>query len=132
VENPQDRPLAELLAELGLYATKQGDFARAQVLLDGLQELRPAEPHVDILRGLLAFGREDFAASEKAYREALGKDGESDLGRAFLAEALIPQKRFREAEQLLGQVMSSERDPSAVAFARSLHEALRQGVFTRS
>lgn len=127
-----DRPLAELLAELGLYAMKHGQFARAQSLLDGLQELRPGDGGVDVLRGLLAFAREDFPAAEKAYREALGKNDGSDLAKAFLAESLIPQKRFREAEQLLGQVLTGEQDPSAVAFARSLHEGLRQGVFARA
>lgn len=132
MSNPADRPLAELLAELGLYAIKVGDFSRAETLLAGLQELRPSDPGVDVLRGLLAFGRREIPAAEKAYREALAKDANHNLAKAFLAESLIPQKRFREAEQLLGQLLTSTEDDAAIGFARSLHEGMRQGVFTRA
>lgn len=132
MSNQEDRPLAELFAELGLFAIKRGAFDRAQTLLAGLQELRPNDAGVDVLRGLLAFSRQEVQAAEKAYREALTKDADHLLAKAFLAESLIPQKRFREAEQILGQVMAGQGDASAVGFARSLHEGMRQGVFTRT
>ncbi|HVS02005.1 MAG TPA: tetratricopeptide repeat protein [Thermoanaerobaculia bacterium] len=124
--------LAQLLAELCFYLIKQGDHERARVMLQGLKELRPQHPTPHILEGLFHFGRLDYPAAERSYRSGLEQEPANDLAKAFLAESLIPQRRYREAEKLLEEVIGRGADASAVALAQGLNEGLRQGLFQRA
>jgi predicted Zn-dependent protease len=117
-----------LMAELADRMTSQREFERSRVLLEGLLELRPESPYPLILMGNLEFARGDFRAAERNYRQGLGKDPSNELAKTFLAQSLLPQRRLREAEPLLSEVAESGTEPTAVAFAQSLAEAVRQGV----
>ncbi|HSS47886.1 MAG TPA: tetratricopeptide repeat protein, partial [Thermoanaerobaculia bacterium] len=82
-----------------------------------------------LLGGMLAFARQRFPEAERCYRRILEVAPEHDLGRAFLAESLIAQKRWREAEELLGGVRS---DSAAARFAAELATGLRLGIFQQA
>lgn len=123
--------IPELLAEVAYYLIRKGELERAQVVLQGLKELQPQQCSPLVLEGLCHFARLDFAAAERSYRAGLEHEPENDLARAFLAESLIPQRRYREAEDLLRKVMSRKADPEAVALAQGLDNGLRQGLFQR-
>jgi Flp pilus assembly protein TadD len=117
---------------VGFHLLQSGAFDKAETVVQGLAELRPAEPAAHLLAGMLAFARERFPDAEKSYRRILAIDPFNDLGRAFLAESLIAQRRWREAEALLGQVELSARDPQAARFAADLTLGLRQGIFQQA
>ena len=124
--------VAGLLAEVAYYLIRKDELERAQVVLQGLKELQPQQGSPLVLEGLCHFAKLDFAAAEKSYRAGLEREPENDLARAFLAESLIPQRRYREAEDLLRKVISRKGDPAAVTLAQSLDEGLRQGLFQRA
>ncbi len=119
---------ATLLAELGYLACTQAAFSDSEVLLDGLVELEPSSSAY-VLRGGLEVGRRQFQSAENFYRNAVEADPDSDVAKACLAESLLLQKRFREGERLLNQVIESGREETAVAMARALDVAVRDGSF---
>ena len=123
--------ITELLAEVAYYLIRKGELDRAQVVLQGLKELQPRQCSPLVLEGLCHFAKLDFAAAERSYRAGLECEPENDLGRAFLAESLIAQRRYREAEDLLRKVISRKGDPAAVSLAQGLDDGLRQGLFQR-
>jgi Tfp pilus assembly protein PilF len=124
--------VAPLLAEVAYYLIKKGEIERAQVVVQGLKELSPAGSSPHLLEGLCHFAKLDFGAAEKSYRSGLEREPDSDLTKAFLAESLIPQRRYREAEDLLRKVIAKKADPAAVSLAQGLDEALKQGLFQRA
>jgi Tfp pilus assembly protein PilF len=123
--------VAGLLAEVAYYLIRKQEIERAQVVLQGLKELQPQQCSPLVLEGLCHFAKLDFPAAEKSYRAGLDKEAENDLAKAFLAESLIAQRRYREAEDLLRKVISRKSDQAAVTLAQSLDEGLRQGLFQR-
>lgn len=127
-----DNDLPKLLTEVGFHLLQSGAFDKAETVVQGLAELRPAEPAVHLLAGMVAFARSRFPDAERSYRRILAIDPFHDLGRAFLAESLIAQRRWREAEVLLGQVELSARDPQAARLAAGLAQGLRKGIFQRA
>lgn len=127
----QEITLGGVLADLALFSLKRGEFGRAETLIAGLAETRPEDPSVHVLEGLLAFAKQDWKGAEASYRKALGRDADHGLAQAFLAEALIPQKRFREAEGLLAKAVKSE-DDAAAKLARNLQDGLAQGVLQQA
>ena len=128
-DNPQ---LAGLLAEVAYYLIRKGELERAQTVVQGLKELQPQQSSPLVLEGLCHFAKLDFPAAERSYRAGLEREPENDLARTFLAESLIPQRRYREAEELLRKVLSRKSDQAAVALAQGLDEGLRQGLFQRA
>ena len=126
-----ERQLAGLLAEVAFLLIRQGELDRAQTVLAGLKELQPEHSSPHVLEGLCHFARLDFPAAERSYRASLTREPGNDLAKTFLAESLIPQRRYREAEDLLKQVLSGKRDQAAVTLAQGLDEGLRQGLFQR-
>jgi Flp pilus assembly protein TadD len=124
--------LAGLLAEVAYYLIRKEELERAQVVLQGLKELQPQQASPLVLEGLCHFAKLDFAAAERSYRAGLEREPANDLAKAFLAESLIPQRRYREAEDLLRKVIAGKGDPAAMTLAQSLDEGLRQGLFQRA
>jgi Flp pilus assembly protein TadD len=123
--------LAGLLAEVAYYLIRKGELEPAQAVLQGLKELQPQHSSPLVLEGICHFAKLDFAAAERSYRAGLEREPDNDLARAFLAESLIPQRRYREAEDLLRKVISRKSDQAAVALAQGLDDGLRQGLFQR-
>lgn len=121
----QDTP--RLLAELGFFLTKAGMVREAQTMARGLAELRPDAEATHLLQGMLAFTAGRWADAEKHYRTAAEKHPDG-AGLAFLGEALIAQKRTREAEETLAQALRSGDGPGT-RLARELQEGLKQGLF---
>jgi Tfp pilus assembly protein PilF len=124
-----EQDLPALLAELSVLAIKIGADDKARLWLEAIAELEPEHATTHLLYGMYYFSRQDFKAAEEHYRKGLDKAPNDDLSRAFLAESLIPQKRYREAGELLDKVLSTGSNPDAVEFAKHLNEGLQQGYF---
>ena len=118
-----------LLAEITAFLLQTGEIERAGEVLEALTELRGGHPTTTLLSGQVAFAAGRYNGAEKLYRQLVEDHPEHELGRAFLAESLIAQRRFREAEDLLSTV---RRDPPAVRFAEGLVEGLQSGLFQQS
>lgn len=121
--------ISTLFAEMGHLLTIRGVLSEARVVLEGLEELEPDLAIVDILHGGLEVACSDFRAAEHCYRKALDKDSGSELAKVSLAESLLLQKRFREGERLLGEVIEGGSDESSLRLARELEQGLRRGDF---
>lgn len=125
--------LPQLLAELTLFATHAGAIERGRELWKGLSALHPTHAATRLLDGMLHTLAGSFEKAEASYRQILGDDPEHVGARTFLAESLIGQKRWREAEAVLGEVVAegNEDDP-AVTYAAELKGALDKGLFQRA
>jgi tetratricopeptide (TPR) repeat protein len=117
-----------LLGELGFFLTKHGLLREANVMSRGLAELRPEAEATHLLRGTLCFAAGKYADAEKQYRELLQRQPDSTIAHAFLGEALVAQRRTREAEDALAKAARGGDEPAA-QMARELQEGLRQGLF---
>lgn len=126
-----EETLPRLLLEMGYWGLKRGSLSDAQRLLKGAQALRPQDPTAGLFEGMAHFAAGEYALAEKTYRRVLGAC-DDDLTRTFLAEALIAQRRWRDAQALLAEVLKGSRDKPAVAFARELLNGLAHGVLQRA
>ena len=126
-----DEQTPRLLLELGYWCVQQGQSGDAEVLLKGVLSLRPADPTATMFLGMARFASGRPAEAQRAYEEILASR-DDDLTRAFLAEALLAQKRWNEARALLDQVVTANRHPAAVRFAGELLEGLSKGIFQRA
>jgi len=120
-----------LLLELGYWCVQQGQPADGEKLLQGARVLRPENPTAAMFLGMARFAAGRPAEAERAYREIL-EARDDDLTRAFLAEALLAQKRWNDARSLLEEIVAANRHPAAVRFAGELLEGLKSGVFQRA
>jgi Flp pilus assembly protein TadD len=117
----------QLLAELGLFLSKIGMLPEAAMLGRGVSELRPAAAQGPLLEGYVAFAAGRTADAEKHYRTAVARAPEDATVRTFLAESLLAQRRFREAEDLLAKASTS--GDAGGRMAKELLDAVRQGLF---
>jgi predicted Zn-dependent protease len=129
LETERLQSVSTLLAEMGHLLTLRGALPQARTVLEGLAELEPDLAICDVLAGGLEVAYRDFVAAESCFRKALGKEPTSDLAKASLAEALLLQKRFREGEKLLAEVIDRGTDQSAIQLANELGQAIRRGDF---
>jgi Flp pilus assembly protein TadD len=118
-----------LLLELGYWSLRQGRVADARVLLRGAEAMRPEDPAPAMFLGMTLFAEGRYADAEGSYRALLDVHADDDLTRCFLAEALVAQRRWAEAKALLEAVGAANRNPAAVAFARTLAEQIDRGLF---
>lgn len=118
-----------VLLELGYWSLRQGRLDDARSLLRGAEALRPADPAPAMFLGMALFAEARYADAESSYRALLERHPDDDLTRAFLAEALVAQRRWAEAKALLSAVVAGDRQPAAVAFARTLGEQVERGLF---
>lgn len=121
-----------LLAELTFFLLQTGELEQAARVLGALSALRGEHPTTHLLGGLLAFAAGRYGDAEGRYRRLLEDHPGHDLGRAFLAESLLAQRRWREAEELLSNVRRERRDPHAVRLAEGLAEGLRSRLFQQT
>lgn len=110
-----------LLGVLAEYHAGRNDLQQTQAALDKLEQLQTMGPLVDYLRGVVAFGRQDYAAAEKSLNVALA-DTRGHVPSAFLfARIRARQKRYDEALDWIGRVRRQR--PTLVA-ACQLHAQL--------
>ncbi|MEW6365669.1 MAG: tetratricopeptide repeat protein [Acidobacteriota bacterium] len=124
--------LPQIILELGYMSMRTGFLKEARSFLDAAQALRPNDPTPGLFLGMWHFAQGQYGDAERGYRQVLQQHEDHDLTRAYLAEALIAQKRWSEAETALNSVVQGNRDPSAVAFAKELLSGLRSGLFQRA
>jgi Flp pilus assembly protein TadD len=126
-----EEEVPRLLLELGYWCVQQGQPADAETLLSGARALRPDNTTAAMFLGMARFAAGRPAEAERVYREILeGRD--DDLTRAFLAESLLAQKRWKEARSLVEEIVTANRHPAAVRFAGELLEGLKSGIFQRA
>jgi len=124
--------LPRLLLEMGYFALKRGSLSDAHALLKGAQALRPQDPTPNMFRGMAHFAAGDYVEAEKSYRGILEAHAQDDLTRTFLAESLIAQKRWSEAQTILAAVIKSDRHKAAAGFALELLNGLARGYLQRA
>lgn len=124
--------LPQLLAELTLFATHAGATERGREFWSGLAALNPDHAATRLLDGMLHTLAGSFEKAEASYRKILEGDSDHVGARTFLAESLIGQKRWREAEEILADVVESGREDPAVTYAGELKGALEKGLFQRA
>jgi Flp pilus assembly protein TadD len=127
-----EESLPRLLLEMGYYALKRGSLSDAHVLLKGAQALRPGDPTPAMFRGMAHFAAGEYSEAERSYRQILERHADDDLTRTFLAESLIAQKRWSDAQALLAAVIRDDRHKPAVSFARELLNGLARGILQRA
>lgn len=124
--------LPQLLAELTLFATHAGAIERGREFWTGLAALNPDHAATRLLDGMLYTLAGSFEKAEASYRSILNDDADHVGARTFLAESLIGQKRWREAEEVLDGVTESGIEDPAVTYASELKGALEKGLFQRA
>lgn len=124
--------LPRLLLEMGYFALKRGSLSDAHALLKGAQALRPGDPTPAMFRGMAHFAAGEYAEAERSYRGILDTHKDDDLTRTFLAESLVAQKRWSDAQSLLAAVIKDDRHKAAVGFARELLNGLARGFLQRA
>lgn len=124
--------LPQLLAELTLFATHAGATERGREFWAGLSALNPDHAATRLLDGMLHTLSGSFEQAEASYRKILEDDAQHVGARTFLAESLIGQKRWREAEDILSGVVESGVEDPAVTYASELKGALTKGLFQRA
>lgn len=124
--------LPQLLAELTLFATHAGATERGREFWSGLAALNPDHAATRLLDGMLHTLTGNFEEAEASYRRILEDDSEHIGARTFLAESLVGQKRWREAEEILAEVVGSGTEDPAVTYAAELKGALDKGLFQRA
>jgi thioredoxin-like negative regulator of GroEL len=85
-----------------------------------------------MFRGMAHFAAGEYVHAEKGYRAILETHTTDDLTRAFLAESLIAQRRWNDAQTLLATVIKDDRHKPAVVFARELLNGLARGFLQRA
>jgi len=123
--------LPQLLGELALYSCHAGTVGFAMKYWAGLEKLKPDHEATLLLAGLILVKEGDHARAEKYYRQILGMTPEHVAARTFLAECLIGQQRWREASDLLHELLRVESDDPALVFAEALQKDLQAGNFHR-
>ena len=124
--------LPRLLLEMGYFALKRGSLSDAHALLRGAQALRPSDPTPAMFRGMAQFAAGEYLEAERSYRQVLETHQDDDLTRTFLAESLIAQRRWTDAQALLAAVIKDARHKAAVGFARELLDGLARGFLQRA
>ncbi len=124
--------IPRLVLEMAYLNMKMGSMPQAQVFLEAAQTLRPQDPTPPMFMGMWHFAQGQYADAERSYRQVLQQHADHDLTRAFLAETLIAQRRWAEAETLLNGIVKGDRDAAAVTFANELISGMKLGVFQRA
>jgi len=124
--------IPRLLLEIGFLNLAQGSMPDARTMFEAAEKLRPGDPTPPLFLGLWHFARGSYADAERQYRQILKRHPNHDLSKAHLGEALIAQKRWSEAETVLGPVAKQKASPEAASFASELLSGLRSGIFQRA
>lgn len=124
--------LPRICLEMGYLSMKMGSMPQAQTFLEAAQALRPEDPTPPMFMGMWHFAQGRYSDAERSYRQVLEQHETHDLTRAFLAEALIAQRRWAEAESILSSIVKESHDAAAIAFANELLSGLKLGVFSRA
>ncbi len=128
---PQSR-LSQRLAARCLRAEGRGDLAQAQKQWASLAVLQPQHPTTSLLAGILAFSDRRYRDAERHYWEVLEKNPGDLTARAFLAEALIAQRRWNDAHEVIaGLAEVRGQDHPALLFADSLRRGFEVGLYQR-
>jgi arylsulfatase A-like enzyme/predicted Zn-dependent protease len=124
-----DRIEPEWLGQLGLARMRAGDLVGARTALEGVRQLRPADPRPPRLLGELALreGKEQEARAH--FRRALELGPRSVAPLVSLARWLVAEGRAAEAEQVLYEALA--RNPGD-AEARQELRRLRAGGARRA
>lgn len=87
----------DVVYALGRAAFHAGDEARAASALATLERVAPRAPHTSILRGDMRDADHDWAAAERAYREAIARQPDFPRAQFSLGLVLYKQRRYDEA-----------------------------------
>ena len=120
---------AKLLLESAYFLIEMGKHKQAQEVFEGCVALLPRSdvPRIGLGNLFTAQGRFDLA--EQQYREAIKVREDSASAHAFLAEALLFQKKEALAQPHLDKALSLDPEGPAGALVRSMREALKEGAF---
>lgn len=83
---------------------------QAREQLEQAQRLKPSDLEVSLLLAQLQREQGELAAAEASYRQVLAKDARYPRALSGLAQVLIMQERADEAERVLAQLPSEERE----------------------
>ncbi len=120
---------AKLLLESAYFYIEMGKYKEAQEVFEGCISLLPRSdvPRIGLGNLFVAQGRFDLA--EAQYNEAIKANEKSASAYAFLAEALLFQKKLSQATPALEKALSLEPNGPAGQLARSLQQGQQDGVF---
>jgi predicted Zn-dependent protease len=103
-----------------------GQMALAVPLLKRVEELDPASPIPQLLRGWTEARDHNDQAAVKEYRAALDKGGDPEKICPYLAQAYVAQGRVDEAASLMAEFYAKKPDSIPILIAYS-EIALKQG-----
>ncbi len=92
----------------------------AEPCLAALERLEPGSPQVYVLRGMLAWSRDDFDECAKAFTEA-EKIAPNDITtQAYLGRLYLRQRRWAEAERLFRRTLEIDPDSADAHYGLSV------------
>lgn len=102
-----------------------GAFDEAAAHLDHLEQIAPDRIELGLSRGALGLARNDPAAAEAGYRQALAVDATHPLARLGLARALLAQNRIDEAATYINSINQQYPNNPAGSFLLGVLELQR-------
>jgi putative PEP-CTERM system TPR-repeat lipoprotein len=124
-----DAHSVDILASMARYALVTGDLASARKQLSEAQQQDPGSTTLDDLEGTIAFARQDFAASEGAYKKMMTAAPWSLVARLGLARAQIADRHQQDAIPNLAVVLKAAPNAASANYLRAL-AAFQENDFT--
>ncbi len=109
--------------EAALLASRYGEHRTAEAILNAVQGIRPGHSGLMFVRALVAIYSNHYEeAIEIASSEPLASNPDNALTKTILGMSYMRMGRIAEGQQILTQVIVSNRDPQTVALAKALLE----------
>ena len=121
-------PKADEVLKQIINALKTRQFAEALPKLEYLQGLRPTEPDLLILRGCLYAESGHPEVAEAIFKKAILIAPSHPWARLNLAEALVTQKKYSEAETTLWILSATRPESEVVRFKLIIALALQKKI----
>ncbi len=114
---PEEPRYWRILAQACLALSALPDAARC---LEALERLEPGRPQTAVLRGVLAWSRNDLAGCEGAFREAetLAPDDPRTL--TYLGRLSLRQRQWKAAERRFRRVLELDPDSAEAHYGLSV------------
>ncbi len=114
---PEEPRYWRLFTQACLTISASDEAARG---VAALERLEPGRPQTLVLRGILAWSRDDLAGCQAAFREAESLAPEDPLTLTYLGRLSLRQRQWQEAERRFRRVLALDPDSAEAHYGLSV------------